>query len=106
MKHGLEIGTVLFSTMSRPALGPTQPPIQWVLDALPLGIKRPGREADDSLPYSADVKNAWSYTSTPPIRLHCVVLSLKHRDTFTFTFTRTDILVGRDARHGESSRFL
>jgi len=28
------------------ALGPTQPPIQWVLGALFLGIKRPVREAD------------------------------------------------------------
>jgi hypothetical protein len=57
------------------ALGPTQPPIQWVPGALSLGVKRPGREADHSPPSSAEVKNAWSYTSTPPIRLHGVVLS-------------------------------
>jgi hypothetical protein len=43
----------LFSTASRQALGPTQPPIQ-----------RPEREADDSLSSNAEVKNAWSYTST------------------------------------------
>jgi hypothetical protein len=31
--------------------------------------------------------NAWSYTSTPPIRLHGVVISeKKHMDKFTFTF--------------------
>jgi len=30
------------------------------------GVKRPGREADHSPPSSAEVKNAWSYTSTPP----------------------------------------
>jgi len=29
------------------------------------GIKRPGREADHSLPSSAYIKNAWSYASTP-----------------------------------------
>jgi hypothetical protein len=29
------------------------------------GVKRPGREADHSPPSSAEVKNAWSYTSTP-----------------------------------------
>jgi hypothetical protein len=29
-------------------------------------------------------RNAWSYTSIPPIRLHGVVLSLKYRDNFTF----------------------
>jgi hypothetical protein len=39
------------------------------------GVKRPGREADHSPPSSAEVKNEWSYTSTPPIRLHGVVLS-------------------------------
>jgi hypothetical protein len=40
-----------------------------------LGVKQPGCEADHSPPSSAEVKNAWSYTSTPPIRLHDVVLS-------------------------------
>jgi len=28
-----------------------------------------------SPPSSAEVKNAWSYTFTPPVRLHGVVLS-------------------------------
>jgi hypothetical protein len=63
-----------FTTVSRTALGPTQPPIQWVPGALFLGVKRPVREADHSPPPSAEVKNAWSYTSTPPVRLHGVVL--------------------------------
>jgi hypothetical protein len=45
---------------SRPALGPIQPPIQWVLGALSLGVKRPGREADHSPPNSAEVKKTWS----------------------------------------------
>jgi hypothetical protein len=40
----------------RPALGPTQPPVQWVPRALSLGIKRTGREADHSLPSNAEVK--------------------------------------------------
>jgi hypothetical protein len=39
------------------------------------GVKRPGREADHSPPSSVEVKNVWSYTSTPPIFLHGVVLS-------------------------------
>jgi len=37
-------------------LGPTQPPIQWVLGALFLGVNHPGSEADHSPPSSAEVK--------------------------------------------------
>jgi len=40
-----------------------------------LGVKRPGREADNSPPSGAEVNNVWSYASAPPIRLHGVVLS-------------------------------
>jgi hypothetical protein len=54
------------SKSSRPALGSTQPPIQWVPGALSLGVKWPGREADHSPPTSAEVKKMWIYTSTPP----------------------------------------
>jgi hypothetical protein len=46
----------LFTTMSRLALGSAQPPIQWVLGALSLGVKWPGYEADHSPPSSAKVK--------------------------------------------------
>jgi len=38
-------------------------------------VKGPDREVDHSPPSSSEVKNAWSYTSTPPIRLHGVVLN-------------------------------
>jgi hypothetical protein len=69
------LGIFLFTTASRTALEPTKPPIYWVAGAPSLGVKRPGREADHSPPSSAEVKNAWSYTSTPPIGLHGVVLS-------------------------------
>jgi hypothetical protein len=34
--------------------------------ALSPGAKRPGREADHSPPTSAEVKNTWIYTPTPP----------------------------------------
>jgi hypothetical protein len=40
------VGSRIFSTSSRPALGPTQPPIQWVPGALSPGVKLRGREAD------------------------------------------------------------
>jgi hypothetical protein len=45
------VGIYLFNTASRPALGPTQPPIQWVPGVLFLGVSRPGCEADHSLPF-------------------------------------------------------
>jgi hypothetical protein len=51
-----ELGIFLFTTASRTALEPTQPPIQWVPGALSLGVKRPGREADHSSPSNAEVK--------------------------------------------------
>jgi hypothetical protein len=50
------LGIFLFTTASRTALRPTQPPIQWVPRALSLGVKRPGREADHSPPSRAEVK--------------------------------------------------
>jgi hypothetical protein len=58
-----------FSISSRPVLGPTQPPIQWVR-----GIKCPVRKAHHSHPDSAEVKKMWIYTSLP-ILLHGVVLN-------------------------------
>jgi hypothetical protein len=52
--------------------------------ALSLEVKRPRREADYSPPSSAKVKNAWSYTSTPPIRLDGVLFDF----TFYFSLVR------------------
>jgi hypothetical protein len=66
---------LLMATVSTPALGPSQPPIQWVSGALFLWVKRPEREADHFPPFSTEVKNTWSSTTTPLIRLHGVVLS-------------------------------
>jgi hypothetical protein len=48
------VGSRIFS--SRPALGSTQPPIQWVPGDLSPWVKRPEREAKNSLPTSAEVK--------------------------------------------------
>jgi hypothetical protein len=60
------IKNFIFTTSSRLALGPTQPPIQWVSGALSPGVKRLGREADQSPPITAKVKKMWTYTSTLP----------------------------------------
>jgi hypothetical protein len=48
-------GIFLFTTASRTALGPTQPPIQWV-PGTPLGVELSGHETDHSPTSSAKVK--------------------------------------------------
>jgi hypothetical protein len=50
------LGIFLFTTVSGTALGPTQPPIQWVPGALSLGVKWQECEADHSPPSKAEVK--------------------------------------------------
>jgi hypothetical protein len=54
------------SLSSRQILGPTQPPIQWVLVFLSPDVKRPGREADHSPPSCTKVKKIWIYITNPP----------------------------------------
>jgi hypothetical protein len=70
---------LLFVTPSRPALGPTQPPIQCVP-----GVKKPGCESDHPPSSSAEVNNTWSNTSTPPYVFIAWCL-VKHRHNFTVT---------------------
>jgi hypothetical protein len=60
------------STLSRPAQGRAQPPIQRIPGTLSPGVNRPGCGGDDSPPSSAEVKNggihilfmAWPLTGT------------------------------------------
>jgi hypothetical protein len=51
---------------SRPALGFTQPPIQWVPEAMSPGVKRQRSDDDHSPPASAAFKKTWIHASTPP----------------------------------------
>jgi hypothetical protein len=74
-RQGLRI--FLSATASRPALGPIQPPVQWVP-----AVKRPRREADHSFPSSAEVKNACSLTHLLKYVLMAWCL-VKHRRDFT-----------------------
>jgi hypothetical protein len=61
------VGSRIFSSPCRPdRLRHTQPPIQWVREALSPGVKRQEGEADHSAPASAEVKKMWICTSTPP----------------------------------------
>jgi hypothetical protein len=81
------VKNVLFFMFSRPAVGPTQPPIQWVMGALSLRVQGQGCEADHSHPTSAEVKKMWTYTSTPHMPSWRSASLVKHRDNFTFTLT-------------------
>jgi len=69
------LGFHILVSVSRPILGPTQPSIKCLPGVLPAGVKWPGLEADHSPSSSAEFKNAWRCTSTPPICLHGVVFS-------------------------------
>jgi hypothetical protein len=55
-----------FSVSSRPALGPTQPFMQWVPGILSLGLRQKRLEADHSSRVTTKVKKTLIYTSTPP----------------------------------------
>jgi hypothetical protein len=81
-RRGPEI--FLFTTASRSALGPTQPPIQWVPGALSLGVKRPEREANHSPPSSAEVKGCVELYLHSPKMPSWRDAHVKHRDNFTF----------------------
>jgi len=68
-----------FPQLSRPVLGPTQPPAQWV-PGLSRGKERPEREADPSSPSSAVAMKGYSYTSTPPVgRTACTEPQCRYR---------------------------
>jgi len=58
-------GFFLLATTFRPALGPTQPLIQWIPGLLSLGVKQVGHEADHTFPSSVKDEKVRSYTSTP-----------------------------------------
>jgi hypothetical protein len=84
------------ATAYKPALKPTQPPIQCVLGPLSPEVRQLGNEVDYSPPPSAEVKNAWSCTSISPYVFMARCLSngygfmasylVKHRDKSTFTY--------------------
>jgi hypothetical protein len=63
------LGIFLFTTASRTAVGPTQPPIQMGTRGSFPGVKRAWREADHSPPSSAEVKERVKLYLHSPIRL-------------------------------------
>jgi hypothetical protein len=58
-----------FSTIPRPALVPTQSPIQWESGEISPGVKRPGLKADHSPSSSAEVKNGGAIPPLPHMYL-------------------------------------
>jgi len=77
----------LLTTVSRTALGPTQPPIQWETGSLSLRVKRPGRGVDHSLPSSAEVKERVELYIHSPNTPSWRGAEFKHKDNFTSFFT-------------------
>jgi hypothetical protein len=79
------LGIFLFTTVSRPALGPTQPPIQWVPGNLSLGVKWHGCEADHLPPSKCQAQECMEqYLHSLNTPSWCGSKS-KHKDNFTFT---------------------
>jgi hypothetical protein len=72
-----------FTSASRPAVGPTQPLNQWLRGPLSPGVKRPGHEAYDSPPSSAEVKNDGTIPQIPHMSSWLSTSLMKHRDNFT-----------------------
>jgi len=62
-RHGQ--GFFLLPTASILAVGINQPLIQWIPRALFLWFTKPWRKADHSPSSSVEIKNTWSYSSTP-----------------------------------------
>jgi hypothetical protein len=82
-----DLGIFFYTTSSRTALRPTQPPIQWVPGALSLGVKWLGREADHSPPSVPRSKNEWWYTSTSQYAFMAWCLFKTQGQIYLFTFT-------------------
>ena len=65
-------GKRLFSKTSRPAVGPTHPSHLMGTGVISWRSRSRSVKLNHSLPRSAEAKNEWSSTSTPPICLHGV----------------------------------
>jgi hypothetical protein len=81
-----------FTTASKSSLGPNSASYSMDTEDLSPGVKRPKCEPDLSPPSNADVKDAWSYNSTPPY-IFMVWSLIKHRDNFTLLDKRNCLIV-------------
>jgi hypothetical protein len=79
---GRGLGIFLLTTASRPALGPTQPSIEWVAGAPSLRVKRQGREADHL--HLVPRSRICGVISPVPNTSSWRGAQLRHRNNFTF----------------------
>jgi hypothetical protein len=94
----------LLASASRPALKPVQALSNGYRRPFLRGIKRPGREADHSLPSSAEVKKIWSYTSiTPHVSMTWCLIS--SRNNFNFTFTDIKCMITHAVVHRANQHY-
>ena len=89
----------VFPHTSRPVLGPTQLPIQWVR-GLSLGVKRPGRGVDHPLPFSAEVEGKVELYNWPVLGRTLLLPLPFHSDMFvdylTMLSVTYDTVVSKD----------
>jgi len=78
---------------TKPALGPTQPPIPWVPEAPSLGVKRPGRETHHSPPSRAEGQRMSGAIPPLPNTPTWNGTQLKHRKTNHLVYLRCDIFI-------------
>jgi hypothetical protein len=69
-----QLGQIFFFSPHPDWLCPTQPPIQWIPRALSLGVKQPGLAAMTHFYLLPRVNEDWSYTFTPTLQHHGMVL--------------------------------
>ena len=86
--------TDTFSRMSRPALGPTQPPVQWALNVLTPAVKRRGREVYCLPPSDPEVKNERSCIPPPQYVLMVCTSTLHLYDVATLVSYRATRISG------------
>jgi hypothetical protein len=77
----IRLGQEIFSSPKRPdrLWGPRSLLLNGYRGSFP-GVKRPGSEVDHLPPFSAEIRNGWSYTSTP---LHGFVICVNDLSSHT-----------------------